>query len=114
MGDTYFYRNIIFSPGYYGYLLSAALYGLCLGCLLYTSKLYCYNSVKAKEFGHVWNMVAASQAVSALGGIMVTGQSLLFTYIIKTASSKSTPAPTISEIARETNFMFSHCPYLDI
>ena len=114
MGDKYFYTNIIFSPGYYGYLLSAALYGLCLGCLLYTSKLYCYNSVKAKEFGHVWSMVAASQAVSALGGIMVTGRSLLFTYITKTASSKSTPVPTISEIARETNFMFSHRTYLDI
>ena len=71
---TNIFIEILFSPGYYGYLLSAALYGLCLGCLLYTSKLYCYNSVKAKEFGHVWSMVAASQAVSALGGIMVTGQ----------------------------------------
>ena len=70
---TNIFIEILFSPGYYGYLLSAALYGLCLGCLLYTSKLYCYNSVKAKEFGHVWSMVAASQAVSALGGIMVTG-----------------------------------------
>ena len=50
------------------------LYGLCLGCLLYTTKIYCYNSVKAKDFAHVWSIVMSSQSVSCLAGIMITGK----------------------------------------
>ena len=60
--------------GYYGYILSVTLYGLCLGCLLYTTKIYCYNSVKAKDFAHVWSIVMSSQSVSCLAGIMITGR----------------------------------------
>ena len=55
------------------YVLSISLYGLSLGCLLYSSKMYCYNSVKAKDFAHVWSLVSASQSFSSLAGIMVTG-----------------------------------------
>ena len=55
-------------------MLSTTLYGLSLGCLLYSSKMYCYNSVKAKDFAHVWSLVFASQSFSSLAGIMVTGR----------------------------------------
>ena len=55
------------------YILSVTLYGLCLGSLLYTTKIYCYNSVKAKDFAHVWSFVMSSQSVSCLAGIMITG-----------------------------------------
>ena len=60
------------------YVLSTTLYGLSLGCLLYSSKMYCYNSVKAKDFAHVWSLVSASQSFSSLAGIMVTGIDIYF------------------------------------
>ena len=55
------------------YVLSIIVYGLSLGSFLYTSKMFLYNSVKAKDFAHVWSMVMASQSMSALAGIMITG-----------------------------------------
>ena len=56
------------------YVLSIIVYGLSLGSFLYASKMFLYNSVKAKDFAHVWSMVMASQSMSALAGIMITGR----------------------------------------
>ena len=55
------------------YVLSIIVYGLSLGSFLYTGKMFLYNSVKAKDFAHVWSMMMASQSMSALAGIMITG-----------------------------------------
>ena len=73
--NYYFLITFIFLHIFiFRYILSICLYGLCLGSLLYTSKMYCYNSVKSKDFGHVWSMVTSSQSVSCLAGIMITGE----------------------------------------
>ena len=75
------------------YILSVTLYGLCLGSLLYTTKIYCYNSVKAKDFAHVWSIVMSGQSVSCLAGIMITGRQTVspvgFSHVISGTQSSS-------------------------
>ena len=64
---------LVFNVSIFSYVLTIIVYGLSLGSFIYTSKMYLYNSVKAKDFGHVWSMVMASQSMSALAGVMITG-----------------------------------------
>ena len=55
------------------YVLSIIVYGVSLGSIFYTSKMFLYNSVKAKDFAHIWSMVLCSQSMSCLAGVMITG-----------------------------------------
>ena len=61
------------SPGHSGYLVFVWVYGLFLAGYQYSLKMFVFQKVRARNFPSAWGFVQASQGLSVLVGVPVTG-----------------------------------------